>query len=146
MTTKSEETTPKMNPEIKELWLDRLESGKEKQGHGALKKVYPTKKGKVRKVRHCCLGVLCEIAREQGIVSESEVNLLDRDIYEQEDGINVVFGDDNSEAYLPDAVADWAGITRYSYPGDGGTQFELADLNDESSSFKKVIKYIKENL
>ena len=55
--------TTKMNPEIKVLWLDRLESGKEKQGTGALKKVYPTKNGKVRKVRHCCLGVLWEIAK-----------------------------------------------------------------------------------
>lgn len=133
-----------MNPEIKVLWLDRLESGKEKQGHGALKKVFPTKNGKVRKVRHCCLGVLCEIAKEQGVISEEEeVDLRHRDMYEQEEGINVSFGEDSSEAYLPEAVADWAGIPR---TGAADLQFELADINDDSSSFKKVIKYIKENL
>lgn len=132
-----------MNPEIKALWLERLESGKEKQGHGALKKVYPTKNGKVRKVRHCCLGVLCEIGVERGIISQEEVDLLDRDIYEQEDGINVSFGD--AEAYLPDALADWAGIPR-AIMFESGIQHTLADINDESPSFKKVIKYIKENL
>lgn len=134
-----------MNPEIKALWLERLESGKEKQGHGVLKKVFPTKNGKVRKVRHCCLGVLCEIAKEQGITSEAEVDLLYRDMYEQEDGINVSFGE-GSEAYLPDAVADWADIPRYSDPGAADTQWSLADINDDSTSFKRVIKYIKENL
>ena len=134
-----------MNPEIKVLWLDRLESGKEKQGTGALKKVYPTKNGKVRKVRHCCLGVLCEIAKEQGVISEEEVDLRHRDMYEQEEGINVSFGEDSSEAYLPEAVADWAGIPRYG-TGAADPQFELADINDDSSSFKRVIKYIKENL
>lgn len=145
MTTKSEETAPKMNPEIKALWLERLESGKEKQGHGSLKRVYPTKNGKVRKVRHCCLGVLCEIAKEQGLISEEEVELLDRDIYEQEDGVNVRFGEEASEAYLPDAVADWAGIPRHT-TFDYGEQAKIADINDDSSSFKRVIKYIKENL
>lgn len=134
-----------MNPEIKALWLERLESGKEKQGHGALKKVFPTKNGKVRKVRHCCLGVLCEIAKEQGVIEEGEVNLHPRDIYDQEDGINVSFGEEGSEAYLPDALADWAGIPR-AIMFEPGIQHTLADINDESPSFKKVIKYIKENL
>lgn len=145
MTTESEGTAPKMNPEIKALWLERLESGKEKQGHGALKKVYPTKNGKVRKVRHCCLGVLCEIGVEQGVIDEAKVDLRDPDIYEQEDGINATFGEGSSEAYLPDAVADWAGIPRHIM-FDPGIQATLGDINDESPSFKRVIKYIKENL
>lgn len=74
-----------------------------------------------------------------------EVNLSDRDIYEQEDGVNVPFGENDSEAYLPDAVADWAGIPRHVL-FDPGIQTTLGDINDESPSFKKVIKYIKENL
>lgn len=138
--------TEKMNPEIKALWLERLESGKEKQGHGALKKVYPTKNGKVRKVRHCCLGVLCEIGVEQGIISQTEIDLLglDLDDYDDDDGIVVPF--DSSDSFLPNAVADWAGIERADGSGDYYTQHTLADINDESLSFKKVIKYIKENL
>lgn len=41
-----------MTPELKAQWLDALRSGRFKQGAGALN----------FGGRHCCLGVLCEVA------------------------------------------------------------------------------------
>ena len=45
-----------MKPEIKKLWIDALRSGKYKQNFGEL----------VGNGCHCALGVLCELAIEQG--------------------------------------------------------------------------------
>ena len=47
---------PKMNQEVKKIWVEALRSGKYQQGRGKLKRsddLKPT---------YCCLGVLCEVA------------------------------------------------------------------------------------
>lgn len=83
-----------MNPEIKARWVHALRSGRYKQGHRRLE----TSDG-----RFCCLGVLCKIAVEDGVI-ERKVH----------DG-NVSFGKERTSdwerAILPRAVAAWADCT-----------------------------------
>lgn len=45
----------KMNPEIKQKWVEALRSGRYKQGNNAL--LIQAQGG----ARYCCMGVLCEI-------------------------------------------------------------------------------------
>lgn len=53
----------KLKPEIKTRWLAALRSGDYTQGTGVLRKQSPGG------VTHCCLGVLTEIATEDGIAT-----------------------------------------------------------------------------
>lgn len=53
--------------QVREEWARRLESGKFKQGKRMLK--FEKKKGDVR---YCCLGVLCDMAVEAGIITTAE--------------------------------------------------------------------------
>ncbi len=45
-----------MNPEIKQKWIERLRSGKYQQGVGTLK---------CDRDKYCCLGILCEMYKEE---------------------------------------------------------------------------------
>lgn len=56
----------KLKPEIKAEWVTRLRSGRYTQGSGRLKTVTRVD-GKEVTATYCCLGVLCEIAAEQGV-------------------------------------------------------------------------------
>lgn len=53
----------KLKPEIKTRWVEALRSGEYRQGRNVLR--HQSSAG----VTHCCLGVLCEIALEDGIVT-----------------------------------------------------------------------------
>ena len=53
--------------EIIKSWITALRSGKYKQGIGKLK----AKGVDGTELCHCCLGVLCELAVEQGIIGPS---------------------------------------------------------------------------
>lgn len=135
----------RMNPEIKKRWTDALRSGNYKQTKGRLR----DRQG------YCCLGVLCEIAVEDGVVGRFE----DRFVAGRYD-----YGDPNNEwerepSVLPDTVAKWAGM-----PVDGGGYVKrnpdvsygdrrpsLADLNDgeedrEPLTFAEIAELIDKQL
>lgn len=57
----------KMNPVVKALWCDALESGKYQRGKKALR----TFRG------HCCLGVLAELAVQAGVIQAYIPNFAD---------------------------------------------------------------------
>lgn len=78
----------KMNPEVKARWVAALRSGEYKQGKNALQ----------RDGKFCCLGVLCEIAVQEGVISA-----------DRRGGLSVLFYDGNSAALGP-AVRHWSGI------------------------------------
>jgi hypothetical protein len=82
-----------MNPEIKQEWVKALRSGKFFQATGALS----TGGG------YCCLGVLCEIAVEKGVVTKKPS--IDRPGLQH-------YGDPKwgSASVLPKAVKAWSGI------------------------------------
>lgn len=84
------------NKERIQLLYDGLRSGRFEQGHGALRIDSATGS------RHCCLGVACEIARENGLnlqVSTS-VNLRN----------HAYFGQIRENSYLPLEVVKWYGF------------------------------------
>lgn len=115
-----------MNAKIKRRWVRALLSGKFKQGKGSLAKV-----DRRNVLRHCCLGVLCEIAAKDGIVKRNDFN-----------GV-IMF--DSSETYLPDSVQKWAGLPNNDMGVWSESSHSLADLNDRGSRFTTIAKLIEEH-
>jgi hypothetical protein len=100
-----------MNQEIKAQWTKALRSRKYKQGREALQK-----DGKF-----CCLGVLCELAVEAGVPIKKELNPY------IPGGINY----DGEAAYVPEVVAEWAGLNTFKPKVDfEGWATALDSLND----------------
>lgn len=95
-------------PEIKAEWIKRLRSGQYKQGRKCL----------CCAGRHCCLGVLAEIAVEQGVCEKHTGNK------------NTPTQFDGRIDFVPASVAKWAGL-RNSSGGYSGDFQSLANLNDK---------------
>lgn len=125
-----------MNPEVKKLWVDALRSGKYKQGQNALATYDLDTEG----YAYCCLGVLCEVAREQGV----DVEVLE-------------FGTEDDELYLmyhrqheilPSHIADWAGLDdqRANFTAIYGSmiiQTSLVERNDAGRTFDGLAEDIE---
>jgi hypothetical protein len=131
----------KMNPEVKQKWIDALRSGEYEQGSEKLRSVSG----------YCCLGVLCDLyAQEHNTEWEfrgyEETNLQPKDYW--------YFGEQSE--FLPEFVMDWAGVKVncpevrvdineldeeewFYYEG-------LADLNDSGYTFNDLSKLIEEQL
>ena len=107
-----------MKKEIADKWVAALRSGYYTQQMGGLANLHRTE--------HCCLGVLCEIAIENGV---------EIDTYE------TVPGFDDECAYLPRRVQDWAGIwNRYGrFKGD---VHSLVAMNDQGYTFAGIANVI----
>lgn len=129
--------------EPQRLWVEALESGKHKQTTGYLSITdgkLATKKAdglrtKVIPTGECCLGVLCEVAIEHGVVVQVT----------EKDGIKSYGG---HTADLPQQVKRWAGLVRsdggYLRPGKaGGLEKSLASDNDEGKSFTTIAQTIR---
>lgn len=118
-----------MNKEIKAKWLEALRSGKYKQGQAALN----------RNGEFCCLGILCDV------MEVPEMGVSDA----VEGAIVYGIGNDYSVAFLPDYVADEAGleptglIKREDFYND---DICLADLNDKGSTFEEIADIIEKYL
>lgn len=147
-----------MNQEIKARWVAALRSGE-----------YPQAINRLRaEGGYCCLGVLCELAVADGVISNLGMGEDDGFLY----GINPegqMTGSEpeTSDTVLPKAVIEWAGIERI----DGGAPVvtpdeswipklnlsippksldeiphELAGLNDQGMSFTDIADIIEEQL
>ena len=130
----------KMNPQVKEKWIDALLSGKYEQGSEKLRSV----------TGYCCLGVLCDLySQEQNTEWEfrgnEETNLQPQDYW---------YFEGESE-FLPDSVREWAGMTFKNpqvrvdvSPEDDEDEWfyndEIANLNDSGYTFEELSKLIKE--
>jgi hypothetical protein len=115
-----------MNKRVKELWMKALRSGDYVQGIGAL--CYAQRDGTKK---YCCLGVLCELARD-------EVDLVitrdsDRRLFNGEDAV------------LPQTVIEWAGLSNPN-PIIGVHGHSAADLNDTGGTFREIADLIEANL
>ena len=129
-----------MNPEIKTKWLEALRSGDYRQGRNVLKQQH----GPKDTPQFCCLGVLCDLAIEDGLTVE----------------VDEVFFNEKSNTYyndcyelLPEAVADWAGLPSvnpevniYDHEVDAADLTTIADLNDEGSTFAEIADVIEKEL
>ncbi len=76
-------------------WTAALRSGKYVQGKGQLRREYEFPRG-VPHVKHCCLGVLCELAVEAGVTTRNHVLST--------------YGVDYELGMLPAEVMEWAGM------------------------------------
>lgn len=130
-----------MKADIKQRWIEALRSGKYKQGRSALR--YPGPEGD----EFCCLGVLCELAVEDGITARGEDSGYADDMS--------LFGYGNG---LPSrAVQEWAGLDDSSpdvivREGDAPRiehqhGSDLAQLNDdEGLTFEQIANVIEREL
>ena len=145
-----------MKTEIKAKWLEALRGGEYKQGQGRLVKetaVGPT---------YCCLGVLCDLAQQEGVVEQKVVPCGCGE--EDECSLNGVVGfigdhdspDGKHRAHsfsvLPFPVMEWAGL-EFPDPmvrteaGDGYySERYLSGLNDSGSDFSEIAELIEESL
>ena len=136
--------TGTIKPEIAAKWAIALESG-----------VYPQTTGKLRRLEtgeseepagFCCLGVLCELARLEGIVT-SDVGSYGIVTYEAANNPE----HDGSDSSLPEAVREWAGIGDSAgrivgeAPLVGGSEkCDLASANDAGMTFAEIAKIVRE--
>lgn len=108
-----------MNREIRDQWVEELESGRFPQGRNVLRSTDD---------KYCCLGVLCEIAVQAGVIEPPIEATYDAYKY---GGWSV--------GSLPDSVLAWSGL-------DYREQIKLSDFNDSGYSFDYIAKYIRNNL
>lgn len=131
-----------MKQEIKASWLEALRSGRFEQTDGALSKV------RDGRLKHCCLGVLCELAVEAGVVDR---DAQARDVVEGgyvgyvPKGYGAHYGE---TSVLPAAVTGWAELDETN-PGVSGPdgRTSLAGLNDDHSyTFAAIADVIEREL
>lgn len=158
----------KMRAEVRDELVKRLRSGKYIQGKEKL--AVKDEEGE----RFCCLGVLCEMAVEQGITkrSENDNEYWDFEAEESEyvTRIEVSYGNDGGsyDATLPPEVAIWAGLlteddwselTGLMFDDGAGmgrfadkvdpnkpTQNSLAGMNDDGVPFTEIADFIEKNV
>ena len=124
-----------MDTRIKYRWVEALRSGKYKQTTGQL-----NKKGE----GFCCLGVLCEIAVEDGVILRYPAG-EDTGYGGEDTGYG--FSDLMEFSVLPKAVQEWAGIDSSAgeFP-EAGSKRSLISLNDDDHlSFAEIADVIEEN-
>lgn len=120
-----------MNETIKERWVSALRS----------KKFPQTKEHLKDNNGFCCLGVLCEIAVEDGVIAPPTKHPVTLEwLYENEGGT------------LPPKVMEWAEINEENpyveYTQDGGYFYDsLSELNDaKSMTFPEIADIIEKEL
>jgi len=125
-----------MRTDVKEKWVKALRSKKYRQGGGYLH----------QNDSYCCLGVLCEIAVEEGIIKRKELddyNPIEGAVYEY--GIAYY---DSGIYTLPKSVMEWAGLTSTSpRVVKEGQMRDLPALNDSGNyTFDDIADLIEESL
>lgn len=128
-----------MNEDIKAQWIENLTNGRYEQARGSLVKVEED-----GSKRFCCLGVLCDMAVQAGVVPEPVIGA---------DGYHYGYGAQADFSVLPNEVAEWAGINNYGYVGNvrygtGGSRDVTGDIqlsahNDSGVPFKEIAKTIE---
>ena len=98
-----------MKQEVMELWVKALRSGKYNKGKGALS----------YQGSFCCLGVLCEVMKEQGFPLRTIEEPYKYTKY------------DNSDETLPISAMEWSGMSS----GNGRCPVgSLSDINDTTET------------
>ena len=113
--------------EALELWLTTLEQYPERQTDGYLKRA----NGQM-----CCLGQLCDL-----LYDENEIKLSDSGEY-------YLYCDEYSYEVLPMEIVEFMGfIDVFGGLKNGDPNFfsSLADMNDLSTSWPEIAKFIREN-
>lgn len=113
-------TYPRMDPTLKVAWLEALRSGRFLQGPNRLK----------MSGRHCCLGVLCELA-----------GLGQREVTVEQVGTVTAFlhGEEGESQGLPRGFAREAGISPEA-------EERVMFLNDTDMDFQAIAGWIERKL
>lgn len=121
-----------MNPEVKAKWIEALRSGRYKQGKNMLRSGD----------KLCCLGVLCEIAVQDGVIAPPS-------LYDPTEG-RYAYGPYAATEALPESVWRWAGLQEGvpSWPYDRhredyGRVGMPSDDNDNGMSFTDIADKIE---
>lgn len=128
-----------MNQNIKEKWVAALRSGEYEQGTAVL-----TQEDEDGNIKHCCLGVLCQLALADGVDIK-----VDTSIY------GILSYDDES-TILPESVMHWAGVGTNPWAMVDGGMVLLSGLNDgrldehdvriDQHDFNQIADIIEEGL
>lgn len=130
-----------MKKDIKDRWVTALRSGDYPQGTGHLQTI--DKHGS----RFCCLGVLCDLAEQDGVVKQAEpianVNGEEAHVVYLDPSPTAING--KEACVLPRVVKEWSGLdsTHPLLSGRGGF-YDLIDLNDEGTPFEEIADIIEE--
>lgn len=133
-----------MREDIKKQWIEALRSGDYYQTRGTLHRLVESDAdGSFTREGYCCLGVLCELAVGEDVITTQKVPGMARMEY-------VDPGTGRSEqALLPYPVRSWAGLSEH---GSGvvvevdGVTHSLATLNDSGHTFAAIADLIEEKL
>lgn len=143
-----------MNQAILDQWADALTSGKFPQGKGRLRTVND---------EYCCLGVLCELAADQGVVERMSPEEFEAKFGAKPDGwhygtrseLDTQWGERST---LPLSVQKWAGLSSCNpdvdMPGAnlkaGGyskgvvpDEATVAEFNDNGATFEQIAAALK---
>jgi hypothetical protein len=104
MTSATTVNLGKLRPEVKEKWVAALRSGEYQQTKSYLHLVEEDGVD-----RFCCLGVLCDLAAQEGVVEEGRQSI---EAFRDGRQATILYGDYSS--YPPDEVEEWA----YGVPPD----------------------------
>ncbi len=119
-----------MNQDIKQAWVQALRSGKYTQAHERLHDG----------VGHCCLGVLCELAVDAGVIDPFRVI---EDYRDNGEAVARYWYDDATTA-LPTTVRRWAGVDNDDPEIAPGKSAAMA--NDGGWTFGEIAEAIAEYL
>lgn len=118
-----------MKREIRDKWVAALRSGEYKQGTSVLRRSHPGGD------TFCCLGVLCDLAEKEGIISsEIKVDAFGEPMY--------YYG--AYDAFLPGPVRVWSGVGEAPSPFADSEHNTLVYLNDEAGyNFNEIADVIE---
>lgn len=114
-----------MNKDVKKLWVDALRSGEYSQCKNALH---------TSDNQYCCLGVLCALAVQAGIISPPT---LEKPLFDDMEHTNYCYDEHTTE--LPEAVMKWAGLT--SSDGDE-VAIGMRVVNDNDNGGETEVDYL----
>lgn len=134
----------KMNPEVKQKWIDALRSGKYEQGSEKLRSV----------TGYCCLGVLCDLYAQE---HDTQWEFRGYDELSDESNPHPMdywyFGDKSE--FLPEPVMDWAGLKTFNPVMRVEVDEEctsshhdayITNLNDSGYTFNDLSNMIEDQL
>ena len=122
-----------MRTDIAHTWADALESGEYEQGRRALAVSDP---GPVPGVRHCCLGVLCELAIADGVALDKTP------AFDGTPRITYAY----QASTLPEEVQEWAGMQTNEGTLQTSGLYNLSGLNDDGVPFPEIAAIIRANV
>lgn len=118
-----------MNDDVQALWAEDLETTDALQGNGYLRQW----DDKLKQWRYCCLGRLCELS---GLGKWVETTIKDP---HNGNKVITIASYLNATQYLPNEVADWAGLAYYRISDAiDSAQEALAEMNDDGDSFPDI--------